>query len=66
MLLENNKNTLIADSKEDCAQAILTLYRDKNLWNKLQSFSEESLAPFSLKNLENQIEKIENLTNQSS
>ena len=66
MLLENNKNALIADNKEDFAQAILTLYRDKNLWNKLQSFSEESLAPFSSKNLENQIEKIEYLSNKSS
>lgn len=66
MRLENNRNALIADNKENFAKAILTLYHDENLWGKLQSFSEESLFPFSLKNLENQIEKIESLTNQSS
>lgn len=57
MKLVNEKNALIEDKKEDFAKAILNLYSDEELWNKLQNNSEDSLSSFSLENLHNIINK---------
>jgi glycosyltransferase involved in cell wall biosynthesis len=42
-----NENILIEDSKEGFANAIISLYTNKELWQKLQNNSENSLEPFS-------------------
>ena len=55
MKLVNRKNTLIDDTKEGFASAIIELYTDKNLWLELQNNSEDSLKPFSIKNLKSKI-----------
>ena len=59
MNLENNYNALIADTPKDFADAILKLYTNENLWEKLSHNSEQSLFPFSIKHLEEQIFAIE-------
>ena len=59
MKLENHKNAIIAENKEDFAEAILNLYSNEDLWKTLQSNSEDSLFPFSKENLENKIDLIE-------
>lgn len=60
MFLENEKNILLANNKYDFANAILKLYDNEKLWNKLQSNSENSLYPFSKEILEHKINQIEN------
>ena len=55
MKLVNRKNTLIDDTKEGFASAIIELYNDKNLWLELQNNSEDSLEPFSIQNLKSKI-----------
>ena len=59
MKLENHKNAIIAENKEDFAEAILNLYSNEDLWKTLQNNSEDSLFPFSKENLENKIDLIE-------
>ena len=59
MKLENQKNTIIAENKENFAEAILDLYSNEDLWKNLQNNSENSLFPFSKENLENKIDLIE-------
>jgi GT2 family glycosyltransferase len=49
MHLVNNENALIEDTKEGFAKAMIDLYTNKKLWQKLQNNSEESLLPFSRK-----------------
>lgn len=58
MHLVNNKNALIEDSKEGFAKAMIDLYTNKKLWQKLQKNSEESLLPFSRKILKDTLLKI--------
>ena len=59
MKLENQKNAIIAENKENFAEAILELYSNEDLWKNLQNNSENSLFPFSKENLENKIDLIE-------
>ena len=59
MKLENQKNAIIAENKENFAEAILDLYSNEDLWKTLQNNSEDSLFPFSKENLENKIDLIE-------
>ena len=59
MKLENQKNAIIAENKENFAEAILDLYSNEDLWKNLQNNSENSLFPFSKENLENKIDLIE-------
>lgn len=59
MKLLNRKNALISDKKEDFANDILELYSNRELWEKLQANSENSLHPFSIQNLNHQINTIE-------
>ena len=47
MKLENNENVLIEDTPEGFAKAIIKLYSDSELWQKLHNNSEKSLEPFS-------------------
>lgn len=47
MKLTKNENVLIDDTPEGFANAIIKLYEDKALWQKLQDNSEKSLEPFS-------------------
>lgn len=47
MHLIHKENALIEDSKEGFAEAIIELYTNKQLWEKLRNNSEESLKPFS-------------------
>ncbi len=47
MSLLDNENVLIADTPENFAKAIIKLYEDAPLWNKLSNNSEKSLYPFS-------------------
>lgn len=47
MKLINNENALIDDTPEGFANAIINLYSDRELWQKLQNNSEKSLEPFS-------------------
>ncbi|NHN24403.1 glycosyltransferase family 4 protein [Flavobacterium jejuense] len=58
MGLLHNKNVLIADKAEDFANEILNLYENKDLWEKLQNNSEESLKPFSREKLLENLKKI--------
>ena len=39
LLVEDEKQVLIADSAEDCAEAITRLYNDEMLWNRLSANS---------------------------
>jgi len=57
MNLTNRKNVLIEDSSEGFASAIVELYTNKELWQKLQNQSENNLEPFSREKLKNQILK---------
>lgn len=57
MRLKNNENALISDSAVDFAHSVINLYTNKDLWHKLQSNSEKSLAPFSVTNLKEQLLK---------
>jgi len=59
MHLINKENALIEDTAEGFANAIINLYTHKELWKTLQSNSENSLEPFSIKNLKEQILKIQ-------
>lgn len=47
MHLINEVNVLIADTPTDFAKAIMRLYEDEMLWEKLADNSEKSLYPFS-------------------
>jgi len=55
MHLVNNENALIEDTKEGFAAAIIELYTNKELWEKLKKNSEESLLPFSKEILKKQL-----------
>jgi GT2 family glycosyltransferase len=59
MHLVHNENALIEDTPEGFANAIIKLYSDKNLWQKLQKNSEESLIPFSKEELKNKLKILE-------
>jgi glycosyltransferase involved in cell wall biosynthesis len=51
MELIDNSNAILAESAEEFAASILSLYTDKLLWTHLQSNSEKSLEPFSKEKL---------------
>lgn len=51
MELVDNSNAILAESAEEFAVSILSLYTDKSLWMHLQSNSEKSLKPFSKEKL---------------
>lgn len=53
MKLINGESALIEDTAEGFATAIINLYNDKELWQKLQDNSEKSLEPFSKETLKN-------------
>lgn len=55
MNLINNKSALIEDTKEGFANAIINLTTNYELWNTLQSNSENNLIPFSKEHLKEQI-----------
>ncbi len=55
MFLKHNKNALIVNNEEDFAHEIINLYENKELWEKLQSNSEDSLKPFSIEILKETI-----------
>ncbi|WP_396169544.1 glycosyltransferase [Flavobacterium sp.] len=55
MNLTNRKNVLIEDSSEGFASAIVELYTNKELWQKLQNQSEKNLEPFSRERVKNVI-----------
>lgn len=57
MRLTNNENALINDDAIGFANAILELYSNKELWQKLQDNSEKSLEPFSISKLKAQINR---------
>ena len=58
MNLIHNENLLIEDTKEGFANAIINLYTDKMLWQKLQNNSENSLKPFSREKVKSVISKL--------
>lgn len=58
MFLKHNENALIANNAEDFANEIINLYKNKDLWLKLQKKSEESLKPFSREILKETLIKI--------
>ncbi|MFU1857602.1 hypothetical protein BWD42_23505 [Sphingobacterium sp. CZ-UAM] len=58
MALKNNFNAILAETAEEFAASILSLYTDESLWTYLQSNSEKSLEPFSKEKLKNTLEKI--------
>jgi GT2 family glycosyltransferase len=58
MDLVNGTNALIDDTKEGFATAIIKLYSDQILWQKLQDNSENSLKPFSKEKLKSTILEI--------
>lgn len=58
MQLKNYENAIIDDTKEGFAKAVVQLYTDKILWQKLQDNSEKSLEPFSVARLKKQISEV--------
>jgi O-antigen biosynthesis protein len=58
MQLIHEENALIQDSSVEFANAIITLYNNKDIWIKLQANSEKSLQPFSKEVLYEQLRKI--------
>lgn len=58
MELIDSENALINDTKEGFSKAILELYTNKKLWQKLQNNSENSLKPFSRENLKTVIKSL--------
>lgn len=65
MFLEHEKNSLLADDAESFSEQILRLYNDEKLWGKIQNNLEQSLAPFSIEHLTENINKIANFKNNS-
>ncbi|AOW10925.1 glycosyltransferase [Flavobacterium gilvum] len=61
MHLIHKENALIEDTKEGFAEAIIDLYTNKELWEKLQSNSEASLYPFSSEMLKKTLLKISSI-----
>lgn len=60
MDLKNRDNVLIADSDKDFADAIVELYTDEYLWNKLKSNSEEAIRPYLPENVKKEIASLLN------
>ncbi|MGJ1348391.1 glycosyltransferase [Sphingobacterium siyangense] len=60
MELIDNSNAILAESAEEFAASILSLYTDKSLWTHLQSNSEKSLEPFSKEKLRTTLVEIIN------
>jgi len=58
MNLINGENAILEDTSEGFANAIIELYTNKELWEKLQNQSENNLEPFSREKLKKQILKI--------
>lgn len=58
MKLRNYKNAIIEDDAVKFAEAIIAVYTNKALWEKLQGNSEQSLKPFSIATLKKQIKKL--------
>lgn len=58
MFLENNKHAYIADTAEEFANQIMSLYLDNTIWTKFSNNSTESLLPFSKENLKSVLKEI--------
>lgn len=58
MYLENEQNAYIADDENNLAKAILEVYSDENKWNRLSENSINSLNPFSLEEVKENLKKI--------
>lgn len=58
MKLSNGRNALIKDDAKDFADAMINLYTDKELWERLSKNSEESLRPFLIDTVTKKIETL--------
>ena len=58
MKLRNGESALIEDSTVGFAKAVINLYTNKELWEKLQDNSEKSLEPFSKRKVETTLKNL--------
>lgn len=57
MNIENGKNAMVENDPKKFAEAIVKVYTEENLWEILSTNSENSLKPFSLEQISEQLKK---------